>query len=194
MNSRDSFTQVSVPQLARYRPSFIISDEHGLVFLRIWVVIVLLGRPVNGCLREQEAIARTQAADRTCLQSLPRSPVTAMTVVGQADDGHLVYKRTADPAALGKLRRLAQRLRPVRTRPGGYRPSLRRYTLVVVRGRDTCELVIYKMPAGTADLLAGGGARAYEAPQLVPLLDSLFRSIAPNKGEHAPMIERWLRR
>ena len=107
-----------------------------------------------------------------------------------------MYKRTADPAALGKLRRLAQRLRPVRTRPGGYRPSLRRYTLVVVvvRGRDTCELVIYKMPAGPADLLADGGARAYEAPQLVPLLDSLFRSIAPNKREHAPTIERWLRR
>ena len=87
MNSRDSFTPVNIPQLARYRPSFIVSYEHGRVFLRIWVVIVLLGRPVNGCLREQEAIARTQAADRTCLQSLPRSPVTAMTAVGQADDG-----------------------------------------------------------------------------------------------------------
>ena len=163
-------------------------------FLRICVVIVLLGLPVYGCLREQEAIARTQAADRACLQSLPRSPVTAMTVVGQEDEGHLVYKRTADPAALEKLRRLAQRLRPVRTRPGGYRPSLRHYTLVVVRGRDTCELVLYKMPAGTADLLAGVGDSAYEAPQLVPFLDSLFRSTAPTKGEHAPKTERWLRR
>ena len=28
-------------------------------FLRIYVVIVLLGLPVYGCLREQEAIART---------------------------------------------------------------------------------------------------------------------------------------
>ena len=117
-----------------------------------------------------------------------------MTVVGQADEGHLVYKRTADPAALEKLRRLAAGLRPVRTRPGGYRTALRRYTLVVVRGRDTCELVIYKMPAGTADLLAGVGDSAYEAPQLVPFLDSLFHSIAPNKGEHRPTTEWWLRR
>ena len=163
-------------------------------FLRICVVVVLLGLPVYGCLREQEAIARTQAADRACLQSLPRAMVTAMTVVGQADAGHLVYKRTADPAALEKLRKLAARLRPVRTRPGGYRPSLRRYTLLVARGRDTCELVIYKMPAGTADLLAGVGDSAYEAPQLVPFLDSLFRSIVPNKGENAAKTERWLRK
>ena len=127
------------------------------------------------------------------MQSLPRFPVTTMTVVGQADEGHLVYKRTADPAALEKLRRLAAGLRPVRTRPGGYRTA-RRYTLVVVRGRDTCELVIYKMPAGTADLLAGVGDSAYEAPQLVPFLDSLFHSIAPNKEEHAPTTEWWFRR
>ena len=91
-------------------------------FLRICVVIILLGLPVYGCLREQEAIARTQAADRACRQLLPRSPVTAMTMVGQADEGHLVYKRTADPAALEKPRRLAQRLRPVRTRPGATAP------------------------------------------------------------------------
>ena len=78
--------------------------------------------------------------------------------------------------------------------PGGYRPSLRHYTLVVVRGRDTCELVLCKMPAGTADLLAGVGDSAYEAPQLVPFLDSLFHSIAPNKGEHRPTTEWWLRR
>ena len=112
-----------------------------------------------------------------------------MTVVEQVDEGHLVSKRTADPVALEKLRGLAARLRPVRTRPGGYRPSLRRYTLVVVRGRDTCEPVIYKMPAGTADLLAGVGDSAYEAPQLVPFLDSLFHSIAPNQEEHAPTTE-----
>ena len=50
------------------------------------------------------------------------------------------------------------------------------------------------MPAGTADLLAGVGDSAYEAPQLVPFLDSLFRSTAPTKGEHTPKTERWLRR
>ena len=68
-------------------PRLLFLMSTAAFFLRIWVVIVLLGRPVNGCLREQEAITRTQAADRACLQSLPRSPVTAMTVVGQADDG-----------------------------------------------------------------------------------------------------------
>ena len=163
-------------------------------FLRIGVVTVLLGLSAYGCLREQQAIARTQAVDRACLHALPRATATALTVVGQADEGHLVYKRTADPAALEKLRGLAARLRPVRTRPGGYRPSLRRYTLLVARGRDTCALVVYKMPAGTADLLAGVGDSAYEAPQLVPFLDSLFRAIAPSKGEKAPKPERWLRK
>ena len=50
------------------------------------------------------------------------------------------------------------------------------------------------MPAGTADLLAGVGDSVYEAPQLVPFLDSLFHSIAPNKEEHALTTEWWFRR
>ena len=32
MKSRNSFTPVNMPQLARYRPSFIVSDEYGRVF------------------------------------------------------------------------------------------------------------------------------------------------------------------
>lgn len=147
--------------------------------LKTCLIIVLPGVILYGCLRENEALVTEQKAHRTCLNSLHGSSVTMMTIVGQADDGHLVYQHIADAAALQQLRVLAKGLRPVRVQAGGYRPSLRRYSLQVASGRDTCELVIYKMPPETADLLDGVGDSAYEAPRFIPFLDSLFRLQSP---------------
>ncbi|WBA43022.1 hypothetical protein [Hymenobacter canadensis] len=147
--------------------------------LKTCLIIVLPGVILYGCLRENEAFVIEQKAHRTCLNSLHGSSVTMMTIVGQADDGHLVYQHIVDASALQQLRVLAKGLRPVRVQAGGYRPSLRRYSLQVANGRDTCKLVVYKMPPGTADLLDGVGDSAYEAPRFIPFLDSLFRLQSP---------------
>lgn len=147
--------------------------------LKTCLIILLPGVILYSCLRENEALVIEQKAHRTCLRSLHSSSVTMMTIVGQADDGRLVYQHIVDTSALQRLRMLARRLRPVRVQAGGYRPSLRRYSLQVASGRDTCELEVYKMPPGTADLLDGVGDSAYEAPRFIPFLDSLFRLQSP---------------
>lgn len=160
--------------------------------LKTCLFIILPGLVIYGCLRENERLTREQVACRACLQALHSSTVKEMTVVGHADDGRLVYKPTADTTALRTLRILAKGLRPVRVQPGGYRPSLRRYSLVLNYGRDTCELVIYKMPVGEVDLLDIGTTTAYEAPKFIPFLDSLFRALPPNQGENALRADKWL--
>jgi hypothetical protein len=77
--------------------------------------------------------------------------------------------------------------------PGGYRPALRHYQLALASHRDTCEITVYKLPFGNADLLAGVGDSAYEAPRLISFLDSLFRSGVASRGRNAPPISQWLR-
>lgn len=163
-------------------PCFFLLMSTTTFYLRICLVTVLLGLPVYGCLRQQEAITLARKAERTCLQALQRSTRRALTVVGQADAGHLVHQRTTDATALAKLRRLANGLRPALLPSDGYRSSLRHYTLVVASERDSCDFTVYKMPVGTADLFVGVGDSVYEAPQFIPFLDSLFRSIAPKQG------------
>lgn len=119
---------------------------------------------------------RVEVAQRACLKALYSPTITALIIVGQVPDGHLVHKRITDTAALRQMRSLAQYLRPVRVAAGGYRSSIRRYELELISGLDTCELVVNKMPPGRADLLRGIGDSAYEAPRFIPLLDSLFSS------------------
>ncbi len=162
--------------------------------LKTCAFIVVPGVVLYSCLRENEAIDRSRAAQRGCLHSLANSTATALTIVGQADDGRLVFQPIADMAARQKLRALATKLRPVRVQPGGYRPSLRRYDLLVINGPDTCEVSIYKMPPGKADLLPGVSDTAYEAPRFIPFLDSLFRLNVARRGKGAPSISRWLYR
>jgi hypothetical protein len=127
-------------------------------------------------LREQDEIRRAEVARRACLNSLYHPTVTALTIIGQVPDGHLVHKRITDTAALRQLRSLARYLRPVRVVVGGYRPSVRHYELVLASGPATCEVVVNKMPAGQVDLLRGVGDSAYEAPKFIPFLDSLSHS------------------
>lgn len=160
--------------------------------LKTCLFIILPGALIYGCLRENEVITIGQVAHRACIQSLHSATVTEMVIIGQADDGHLVYKRTADTTTLRKLRALAKGLYPVRVQPGAYRPSLRRYRLRLGNSRDTCELAIYKMPLGKADLLDGVADSAYEAPKFIPFLDSLFRSLPPNQGENVSKVSQWL--
>lgn len=136
--------------------------------------IVLPGLLTYGCLREQNDSMRVAAAQRACLKALYSPTMTALIIVGQVPDGHLVHKRITDTAALQQLRSLAQYLRPMRIAAGGYRSSIRRYELELVSGPDTCTLVVNKMPPGRADLLRGIGDSAYEAPRFIPFLDSLF--------------------
>jgi hypothetical protein len=156
--------------------------------------ILLPGLLIYGCLRENEVNSIDRVAYQACIQSLHNPTVTEMIVVGQADDGRLVHKCTAEPTTLRKLRLLAKGLHAVRVQPGVYRPSLRHYRLVLSNGRDTCELAVYKMPLGKADLLDGVADSAYEAPQFIPFLDSLFRSLPPNKDEGNSKVGQWLNR
>lgn len=154
--------------------------------------ILLPALLIYGCLRHNEDLTIQRVAERACLRALISPAVTSIIVVGQANDGHLVYKSTADTTTLRKLRDLAKRLRPVRVKAGDYRPSLRRYSLLLVSGRDTCKVIFYKMPTGQVDLLNGVQDTAYEAPQFIPLLDSMFRFTASNPGERTPEIDQWL--
>lgn len=161
--------------------------------LKTGLFLVVPGVVLYSCLRENEAIDLSQAAQRSCLRSLTSSTATALTIVGQADDGRLLYQPIADVAARQKLRALATGLHPVRVQPGGYRPSLRRYHLLLLNGHDTCEVRIYKMPPDRADLLHGIGDTAYEAPRFTHFLDSLFRLNVARRGKSAPSVSQWLR-
>jgi hypothetical protein len=135
---------------------------------------------IYGCLRIDEDTAADQKARRACIKSL-RSPATsAITIVKWVSDtnssaGYFVRKRIRDTAALQRLRVLASELRPVRIVPGAYRAPRLNYELVVGSGRDTCELELYQTYPGRY-LLASAGDSAYEAPRLIPFIDSLFRS------------------
>lgn len=150
--------------------------------------IILPGMLIYSCHRLNEEVAIDQAAHRACIESLRRPAVESITLIKwvssprQDGSGHFVRKCITDSVALYKLRVLAKGLRPVRVQPGVYRPSLRSYNLLVASGRDTCELEIHKMPLGKADLLEGAGDSAYEAPRVMPFLDSLFRSEALAQG------------
>jgi hypothetical protein len=161
--------------------------------LKTGLFIILPGLVLYSCLRENESIVLGQAAQRACLNSLASSTDTALIIVGQADDGRLVYQPVADTAAKRRLQELATQLRPIHIQPGGYRPSLRRYRLLLASKYDTCEITIYKMPLGKADLLQGVGDSAYEAPKLISFLDSLLRLGVARQGKNAPQISQWLR-
>jgi hypothetical protein len=135
---------------------------------------------VYGCLRENESIEADQKAHRACIKSL-RSPATnAITIVDWVSDtnssaGYFIRKQIRDTAVLQKIRVLAGELRPVRIVPGTYRAARLNYELVVGSGRDTCELELYQTYLGRY-LLAGAGDSAYEAPRLIPFIDSVFRN------------------
>ncbi|WP_426490453.1 hypothetical protein [Hymenobacter sp. 102] len=147
---------------------------------------------VYSCLRLNEDVVLQRAADRLCIRSISSPSLTSLTVVGQADDGRLIYKSTSDTSTLQQLRKLAKKLSPIRVKPGDYRPSVRHYTLLLVKGTDTCQMVLYKMPAGQADLLNGVQDTAYKAPQLTSFLDSVFRYLASNSRENDRPIKHWL--
>jgi hypothetical protein len=77
--------------------------------------LVLPGLLVYGCLRERADLVRVELAQRAYFKSLHSPDVTALTLVGQVSNGHLVHKHITDTAALQQWRRRAKYLRPVRS-------------------------------------------------------------------------------
>jgi hypothetical protein len=69
--------------------------------------LVLPGLLVYGCLRERADLVRVELAQRAYFKSLHSPDVTALTLVGQVSNGHLVHKHITDTAALRQLRSLA---------------------------------------------------------------------------------------
>ncbi|RPD45289.1 hypothetical protein DNI29_18050 [Hymenobacter sediminis] len=168
--------------------------------LKTCLFLLLPGLIGYGCLRLQEESTLAKTHERTCLMCLQQATPTAMTLVGQADEGRLLYKQVLNPAVLRQFQVLVQGLspHPLRVQAGGYRRSTRRYQLVLVWGRDTCEHVLHKMPLGEVALWEVAGDSAYEAPKLVPFLDSVFRSKTLTKtlypGNDTYSSERWLQK
>lgn len=170
--------------------------------LKTCMFILLPGLIGYGCLRLHEENALTKAKERTCLSCLQDSTLTAMTLVGQADEGRLLFKQIDNPAVLRRFQVLAQGLRPrshpLRVQPGVYRRQTRQYRLLLVWGRDTCEHRLHKMPFEEVALWGIGGDSAYEAPRLVPFLDSVFRSKTLTKplypGEEMYESTQWLQK
>lgn len=143
----------------------------------LFIVLPLL--LIYGCLREQESLAIDRKAHLGCIKSLRNPAIKMITIVNWVSDtttgaGYFIRKRIVDTTAVRKLRILAGELRPVRIVPGVYRAAPLNYELVVGSGRDTCELELYRTYLGRY-LLEGVGDSAYEAPRLVPFVDSLFR-------------------
>lgn len=168
--------------------------------LKTCLFLLLPGLIGYGCLRLRQEGALVNVKERTCLTCLQHATPTAMTLVGQADEGRLLHKQVLDPVVLRQFQVLVQSLslHPLRVQAGGYRRSTRRYQLVLVWGRDTCEHVLHKMPGGEVALWEAAGDSAYEAPKLVSFLDSVFRSKTLTKtlypGNDTFSSAQWLQR
>jgi hypothetical protein len=147
--------------------------------LKTGAFIVLPMLLIYGCLRERESSALNDAAQRACMKALCGPATKAVTIVQWVSDtnssaGHRIRIQILDTTALRRLRMLASEMHPVRLGPSGYRASQLNYQLVVSNGRDTCELGLHRTYLGV-DLLEAAGDSAYEAPKLMPFIDSLFR-------------------
>lgn len=148
--------------------------------LKTGAFIILPLLLIYGCLRENEGIVIDQAANRACIKRLRSPAARAITIVEWVSDtnssaGHNIRRQIVDADMLRRMRALAGELHPVRVVPGVYRAAQLDYRLLIGSGRDTCELELHRTYLGR-DLLDSAGDSAYEASQLVPFIDSLFRA------------------